>query len=136
MFDFLKRQTYDLLIEAERFTLTNSQVRVEVEPRLTIGEGGRILSVGGRTQPNGRVVELLGPARPEELPRFEERFRAFEVVFRHLIRAALKNAIFAVRPNVRVHGASVLRPLLNGQEQRFIREALMGARAAKVEFAG
>ena len=48
MFGWLKRPTYDLHIGAERITLANGQVRVDVEPRLTLGENGRIVSVGGR----------------------------------------------------------------------------------------
>jgi hypothetical protein len=34
-----------------------------------------------------------------------------------------------------VHGAAVLRPLLNGLEERFVRDALLHAGASKVEFA-
>jgi hypothetical protein len=137
MFGLFKRPSYDLLIEPERITLAKGNVRVEVEPRLTVAENGRIVSVGGRApEQTGRVVELLGPARQEERPRFEQRFSAFESVFRHLFRAAHKGALFALRPDVRVHGASLLRPLLGGEEQRFLREALQGAGAVKVEFAG
>jgi hypothetical protein len=137
MFGLLKRPTYDLLIEPERITLANAKVRVEIEPRLTIAEGGRIVSVGGRAQQMGRVVELLGPARQEERPRFEERFLGFEAIFRHLLRAAQNSAMFALRPDVRVRGASLLRGVgIGGDEQLFLREALQGAGAVKVEFAG
>ena len=136
MFGWLKRPNYDLLIEPERITLANGEVRVEVEPRLTLGDGGRIVRVGARTsEHSGRVVELLGPARQEERPRFEERFCGFEAIFRHLFRAVQKNAMLALRPDVRVHGASLLRGLLGGEEQRFLREALQGAGAMNVEFA-
>jgi hypothetical protein len=137
MLSWFKRPSYDLLIEPERITLANQKVRVEVEPRLTVAENGRIVSVGGRTAAqSARVIELLGPVSPEERPRFEERFGGFQAVFRHLLRAALKNAVLAVRPHVRVHGASLLRPLLDGREQTFLRDALTGAGATKVEFAG
>jgi hypothetical protein len=137
MLKWFRRPTYDLLIEPERITLANNAVRVEVEPRLTLAEGGRIVSVGGRSAEQAcRVVELLGPVSQAERPRFEERFGAFVAVFRHLMRAAHNSAIFALRPDVRVHGASVLRPLLDGHEQRFLREALVNAGALKVEFAG
>jgi hypothetical protein len=136
MFGWLKRPRYDLLIEPERLTLASGQVRVEVEPRLTVAENGRIVSVGARTSAQiGRTVELLGPPRQDERPRFEERFSGFEAVFRHLFRAAQKSAL-ALRPDVRVHGASLLRSVLDGEEQRFLREALVGAGAVKVEFAG
>jgi hypothetical protein len=137
MLGLLKRPTYDLLIEPERITLANAQVRVEIEPRLTIAEGGRVVSVGGRAQQMGRVIELLGPARQEERPRFDERFLAFEAVFRHLLRAARTNPFLALRPDVRVHGASLLRGVgIGGDERLFLREALQGAGAVKVEFAG
>jgi hypothetical protein len=136
MFGLFKPPSYDLLIESERITLANRDVRVEVEPRVTVAENGRIVAVGGRAgEESGRVVELLGPVSQAERPGFEERYGGFEAVFRHLIRAALKNALIAVRPHVRVHGAAVLRPLLDGQEERFLREALVHSGAAKVEFA-
>ncbi len=134
---WFRRPTYDLLIEPERITLANAVVRVEVEPRLTVAEGGRIVGIGARgAEQTGRVVELLGPVSQGERPRLEQRFLAFEAVFRHLIRAAQKNAIFALRPNVRVHGASLVGRLLDGNEHLFLREALQGAGAVKVEFAG
>jgi hypothetical protein len=137
MFGWLKRPNYELLIEPGRITLAHGQVRVEVEPRLALAEGGRIVRVGGRgSEQNCRVVELLGPPRQEEQPRFEERFHGFEAVFRHLFRGAQKNAMLALRPDVRVYGASLLRALLGGEEQRFLREALQGAGAVNVEFAG
>jgi hypothetical protein len=133
---WFRRPSYDLLIEPERITLANNSVRVEVEPRLTVAESGRIVAVGGRAKAqSGRVVELLGPASPAERPRFEERWTGFVAVFRHLMRAAQKNAVFAVRPHVRVHGASVLWPLLDRQDEGFLREALVSAGATKVEFA-
>jgi len=136
MLDWFRRPSYDLLIEPERITLANGVVRVEAEPRLSVAESGRILGVGrGRSEPAGQVVELLGPVWPEERPRFEKRLAAFVAVFRHLMRAAHRNAIFAVRPDVRVHGVSVLRPLLDGREQSFLRDALVHAGANKVEFA-
>jgi hypothetical protein len=95
------------------------------------------VSVGGRTAAqSGRAVELLGPVRQEERPRFEERFGGFQAVFRHLFRAAQKNALLALRPDVRVHGAALLRGMLGGEEQRFLSEALQGAGAVRVEFAG
>lgn len=137
MLKWFRRPTYDLLIEPERITLANDVVRVEVEPRLTVAEGGRIVSVGARSaEQGGRVVELLGPISQAERPPFEERFGAFVAVFRHLMRAAHNSAMFALRPDVRVHGASALRPLLDGHEHRFLREALVQAGAVKVEFAG
>jgi hypothetical protein len=136
MLGWFRRPSYDLLIEPERITLADGVVRVEVEPRLSVAESGRILEVGGRTsEQTGRVIELLGPVSPAEGPRFEERLAAFVAVFRHLMRAAQKNAVLALRPSVCVHGASVLRPLLGGHEQRFLREALVNAGATKVEFA-
>ena len=136
MFGLFKRPSYDLLISPKRFTLSNANVRVEIEPLLTVAGNGRVVSVGARaSQQIGRVVELLGPAGEEESPRFEQRFRAFEAVFRHLFRAAQKNAVFALRPDVRVHGASLLRELLDGHEERFLRDALVGAGAVMVEFA-
>lgn len=137
MVGWLRRPTYDLVIEAERITLANDDVRVEVEPRLTLAEGGRIVAVGGRAETqSGRVVELLGPVSQAERPRFEERHAAFVAVFRHLMRAIHKSSMFALRPDVRVHGASLLRPLLDGHADRFLREALVNAGALKVEFAG
>jgi hypothetical protein len=136
MLGWFRRPSYDLLIEPERITLANGVVRVEVKPRLFVAENGGIVGVGVRTsEQSGRVVELFGPVSPAERPRFEERLAAFVAVFRHLIRAAQKNAILGLRPDVRVHGASVLRPLLDGHEQRFLREALVHAGATKVEFA-
>jgi hypothetical protein len=137
MLGWFRRPRYDLLIEPGRITLANGVVRVEVEPRLTVAENGRIIAVGGRaSERSNRVVELLGPVSPAERPRFEERLAAFVAVFRHLIRVAQKKSVFMLRPDVRVHGASVLRPLLDGHEQRFLREALVHAGATKVEFAG
>lgn len=136
MLGWFRRPSYDLLIEPERITLADRGVRVEVEPRLSVADNGRIIGVGGRTAAqSGRVIELLGPVSPAEPPRFEERHAAFVAVFRHLIRAAQKTSMFILRPNVRVHGASVLRPLLDGHEQRFLREALVHAGATTVEFA-
>jgi hypothetical protein len=137
MLGWFRRPTYDLLIEPDRITLANGVVRVEVEPRLSVAESGRIVGVGMRTsEQSGRVVELFGPVSPAERPRFEERLAAFVAVFRRLILAAQKNPLLpTLRPDVRVHGASVLRPLLDGHEQRFLREALVNAGATKVEFA-
>jgi hypothetical protein len=136
MFRWLRRPRYELLIEPERFTLADGVVRVEAEPRLSVTEDGRILGLGVRASDrSGQVVELLGPVSPAEPPRFEERFAAFVAVFRHLMLAAQKKSLLAVRPYVTVHGASVLRPLLGGHEQRFLREALVSAGATKVEFA-
>jgi hypothetical protein len=136
MFGWFRRPRYELLIEPERFTLADGAVRVEVEPCLSVAENGRIVGLGGRpSDRSGQVVELLGPVSPTEPPRFEERFAAFVAVFRHLIRAAQQTPLFTLRPDVIVHGASVLRPLLDGHEQRFLREALVSAGATKVEFA-
>ena len=136
MFGWFKRPSYDLLIEPERITLANAAVRIEVEPRLSVAETGRILRVGGRpSEQSGRVIELLGPVSPDERPRFEERHGAFVAVFRHLMRAAQKKIALTIRPHVRVHGASMLHPLLDGDEQRFLREALTHAGATTVEFA-
>jgi hypothetical protein len=135
VFNLFKRPTYDLLIEPERITLANGQLRVEAEPRIVVTEKGAIVGVGGDAPTSGRVIDLLGSARQEERPRFEERFSGFEAVFRHLFRAAQKNAMLALRPDVRVHGASMRRAFLAGEEQRFLREALQGAGAVKVEFA-
>jgi hypothetical protein len=135
MLSWLRRPSYDLLIEPERITLANRVVRVEVEPRLSVAESGRVLEVGaGRPEQAGEVVELLGPVSPEERPQFEKRLGAFVAVFRHLILAAQKNSLVTLRPDVRVHGASVLRPLFDGQEQTFLRDALVHAGATKVEF--
>ena len=136
MFGWFQHPRYDLLIKPERITLANGVVRVEVEPRLSVAETGRIIGVGGRpSERAGRVIELLGPVSPAERPRFEERRRAFVAVFRHLICAAQKKFVLKLRPHVRVHGASVLHPLLEGHEQRFLREALEHAGAMTVEFA-
>ena len=136
MLGWFRRPTYNLFIEPGRITLADPVVRVEVEPRLCVAENGRIVGVGGRTQQqSGRVIELLGPVSPAEPPRFEERHAAFVAVFRHLILAAQKTSVFILRPSVRVHGASVLRPLLDGYEQQFLRDALVHAGATAVEFA-
>jgi hypothetical protein len=43
--------------------------------------------------------------------------------------------VFALRPHVRVYGASVLRPLFEGDEQKFLRDALVHAGATTVDFA-
>jgi hypothetical protein len=136
MLRWFRRPSYDVLIEPERITLASGDVRVEVEPRLSVTENGRIIGVGGRTSAqSGRVLELLGPVAPAERPQFEERLAAFVAIFRHLIRAAQKTSLFILRPDVRVHGASVLRPLLEGREHQFLRDALVHAGATKVEFA-
>jgi hypothetical protein len=111
-------------------------VRVEAEPRLWVADNGRIIAVGGRpSERTGRVVELFGPVAPEERPQFEARLDAFVSVFRHLFIAAEKASVFRKRPDVNVHGASVLRPLFDGHEQTFLRDALVHAGATKVEFA-
>jgi hypothetical protein len=136
MFRWFRRPRYDLLIEPERFTLADGVVRVEVEPRLSVAENGRIIGVGDHTsQGTDRVVELFGPVSPAERPQFEERLAAFVAVFRHLFSAALGKSVFRLRPDIRVHGASVLRPLFDGQEQQFLRDALVHAGATKVDFA-
>ena len=137
MLRWLRRRHYDLLIEPERITLADGAIRVEVEPRVSVAERGRIVGVGARaSEQSVRVVELLGPVSPTERPQFEERLAAFVAVFRHLILVAQKKSVVALRPNVRVHGASVLRPLFNGHEQSFLRDALVRAGATKVEFPG
>jgi hypothetical protein len=133
---WIPRLKYEVLIEPERITFANGDVRVEVEPRLWVSEDGRILGVGARPlERSGRAIEVFGPAAPAEAPRFEARFDALVQLFRHLIRVAQKPAVFMLRPHVRVHGAGVLRPLLNGLEQHFLRDALLHAGASKVEFA-
>jgi hypothetical protein len=133
---WIPRLKYEVLIEPERITFANGDVRVEVEPRLWVSEDGRILGVGARPlERSGRAIEVFGPAAPAEAPRFEARFDALVQLFRHLIRVAQKPAVFMLRPHVRVHGAAVLRPLLNGLEERFVRDALLHAGASKVEFA-
>jgi hypothetical protein len=137
MLGWLRRPTYDLLIEPERITLAKGKVRAQVEPRITLGDRGRIVSVGAQTPGHGgRVVELLGPVSQTERPRFEERFNCFQATFRHLMRVAQKGSILALRPDVRVHGAAVLGRLLDVDVQAFLRDALVGAGAVKVEFAG
>jgi hypothetical protein len=136
MLGWFRRPRYDLLIEAERITLADGAVRVEVEPRLSIAENGRIIGVGGRSSAqSGRVLELLGPISLTERPQLEERLGAFVAVFRHLILAAQKSSALRLRPDIRVHGASVLQSLLGGNEQSFLRDALVHAGATKVEFA-
>jgi hypothetical protein len=137
MLRWFRRPSYDLLIEPERITLAGLTVRVEVEPRLAVDANGRITAVGGRPPEQGdRVIELLAPVSAAERPQFEERLGAFVAVFRHLFRAAQKGAVFAIRPNVRVHGVAVVRPLFSGREQQFLLDALVHAGATKVEFAG
>jgi hypothetical protein len=133
---WFRRPSYDLLIEPERFVLADGIVHVEVEPRLSVAESGRIIGVGIRTSAQtDRVVELLGPVSAAERPQFEERLTAFVAVFRHLFAAALGKSVFRLRPDIRVHGASVLRPLFDGKEQQFLRDALVHAGATKVDFA-
>src|SRR5688572_23791826 len=122
MLGWFRLPRYELLIESDRITLADNRVRVEVEPRLSVA-------------PSGRVLELLGPVSPAERPQFEERLAAFVAVFRHLIRAAQRKTVFALRPHVRVYGASLLRPLFDGHEQQFLRDALVHAGATRVEFA-
>jgi hypothetical protein len=136
MLGWFRLPLYELLIESDRITLADNRVRVEVEPRLSVAASGRIIGVGAATsEQSGRVLELLGPVSPAERPQFEERLGAFVAVFRHLIRAAQSKTVFALRPQVRVYGSSVLRPLFDGREQQFLRDALLHAGATTVEFA-
>jgi len=136
MLGWFRLPRYELLIESDRITLADNRVRVEVEPRLSVAPDGRIIGVGIATsEQSGRVLELLGPVSPAERPQFEERLAAFVAVFRHLIRAAQRKTVFALRPHVRVYGASLLRPLFDGHEQQFLRDALVHAGATRVEFA-
>ena len=136
MLGWFRLPRYELLIASDRITLADSRVRIEVEPRLSVAPSGRIIGVGVATSgQSGRVIELLGPVSPAERPQFEERLAAFVAVFRHLIRAAQRKTVFTLRPHVRVHGAAVLRSLLDGNEQRFLHDALVQAGATHVEFA-
>jgi hypothetical protein len=133
---WIPRLKYELLIEPERITFANRDVRVEVEPRVWVREDGRILGVGTRPlDKSGRAIEVFGPAASAEAPRFDARFDALVQLFRHLMRVAQKAAVITLRPHVRVHGAASLRSLLNGREEQFVRDALLHAGAAKVEFA-
>ncbi|MDQ3995960.1 MAG: hypothetical protein M3303_02965 [Gemmatimonadota bacterium] len=127
---------YEAVIEPERISLGNDTVRVEVEPRVWVGEDGRILGLGARPpETSGRAIDVFGPATPAEAPRFEARFGALVQLFRHLIRATHNSALFALRPHVRVHGAASFRAVLGGREEQFVRDALIHAGASKVEFA-
>lgn len=143
---WIPRLKYDIRIEPERITFANSDVRVEVEPRVWVSEDGRILGFGVNPPGgSGRAIEVFEPAaaahqrvprelavvRSAELPRFD----ALVQLFRHLILVAQKAAVIKLRPHVRVHGAASLRSLLNGYEEPFVRDALLQAGAAKVEFA-
>ena len=133
---WIPRLKYEVLIEPERITVANRDVRVEVEPRVWVAEDGRILGVGyPPLDKRGRAIDVFGPAAPAEAPRFEARFDALVMLFRYLIRVAQKAGMFALRPHVRVYGAASFRPLLNGREEQFVRDALVHAGASKVEFA-
>ena len=130
------RLKYEVVIAPERITFANDDVRVEVEPRLWVSDDGRILGVGDPPlDKSGRAIEVFGPAGSAEAPRFEARFDALVQLFRHLIRVAQKAAVIHLRPHVRVRGVALLRPLLDGREEHFVRDALLHAGAAKVEFA-
>lgn len=48
---WIPRLKYEVVIEPERITFANGDVRVEVEPRLWVSEDGRVLSVGDRPHP-------------------------------------------------------------------------------------
>jgi hypothetical protein len=136
MLSFFRRPRYDLLIEPERIAVAAGDVRVEVEPRLWVADNGRIIAVGVRPSEGiGRVIELFAPLAPSERPQLEARLDAFVSVFRHLFRVAQKGSLFMLRPDVHVRGASVLRPLLGGNEQSFLHDALVHAGATNVQFA-
>jgi hypothetical protein len=136
MLSWIPRLNYEVLIEPERITFANSNVRVQVEPRIWLSDDGRIIGVGLRPlDRSGRAIDVFGPAAPAEAPRFEARFDALVKLFRHLILVAQKAALVKLRPHVRVYGADSLRSLLNGLEQQFVRDALLHAGASKVEFA-
>ena len=125
--------SYHVVIEPRRITFVNGNVRVEVAPRLCVGEDGRLLGVGDERPGGGggRVIELFEPAQPDEPPRFD----ALVSFFRYVMAVTMESTLFKLRPLVQVRGAALLRPLLHGYEEELIRHALLQAGAAKVVFA-
>jgi len=124
---------YDVVIEPDRITFAYGDARAEVAPRVSISDVGKLTGVGdeARRAP-GRVVELFEPAQPDEPARFD----TLVTFFRYVLALTMTGHLFRVRPTVRVRGVGALRGLMNGYEEQVVRDALLRAGAARVEFVG
>jgi hypothetical protein len=121
----------ELAVEPERLTLADGKTRVEVEPRIWVSEDGRIVGLGRPSVEGGRPIDVLEAAVKTD----PERFDALVKLFRRLFALVQGDGLFRIRPRVRVHGIAALRPLLDECAEDLIRDALVHAGAAKVEFA-
>jgi hypothetical protein len=128
---WIPQLNYEIIMGLERITFSDGEVRVDVEPRLWVSNDGRIVGVGDRpSDGSGRPIPLFEQSSADETPRFD----ALVKFFRYVISVMQRTRLFTMRPYVRVHGATSLRPLLNGYEEEIVRQALLQSGAAKVVF--